>query len=147
MGAVQGVDIGREERALFDQASEFCILTWHLSLKGENQQAACTQLAPRGGTIQGRWRVACDLLREEWCFISKASRSADLQRSFRCQQSRDLWPAGEGWRSNTSRMTPGPMQGANCISLSTLACYNSAIDSKSDKVTERGLPTSTFPNT
>lgn len=42
MGAVQGVDIGREERALFDQASEFCILTWHLSLKGESQQAACT---------------------------------------------------------------------------------------------------------
>lgn len=36
MGGVQGAHIGREERALFDQAGEFCIFTWRLSLKGEN---------------------------------------------------------------------------------------------------------------
>lgn len=95
----------------------------------------------------GWWGVACDPLSEEQCFISKASRSADLQRSFRCQQNRDLWTAGEGWRSNTSRMTPGPMQGASCVSLPPLASYSSAIDSKSDKISESRLPTSTFPNT
>lgn len=39
--------------------------------------------------------MACDLLRAECCFISTASGSADVQRSFRGQQSRDLWTAGE----------------------------------------------------
>lgn len=82
-----------------------------------------------------------------WHLMSMASGSADSQRSFRCRQSRDLQAAGEGWRSNRRGMTPGPMQGADCISLSTLAIDNSTIDSKSGKVAESRLPTSSLPNT
>lgn len=85
---------------------------------------------------------------ERWMvFPRMGSGHADLQRSSRCQQSRDLWIAGEGWSNKASRITPGPMQGANCISLLSLAIYSSAIDSKFGKVTEGRLPTSPFPNT
>ena len=39
MGAVQGTYIGREERALFEQAGKFCVFIWHVSLK-EGEQAS-----------------------------------------------------------------------------------------------------------
>lgn len=58
-----------------------------------------------------------------------------------------LWTAGVGWRSKASKITPGPMQGENCISLLTLAIYSSSVDSKFGEVTESRLPTSPFPST
>lgn len=145
-GSSTGADMGREE-SLSDQAGQIPHFDLASKSVGEEQEAACAQWARRGGAAWGGWRVAGDLLRGAWCLMSSAPERADSQRSLRCQQSRDLWTAGEDWTSNTSRMTPGPMQGANCISPSTLAIDNSTIDSKSGKVTESRLPTSSFPNT
>lgn len=108
MGTIQETYIGRKERALF----EFCIFILHLSLKEREQASkpALSWLWKRHLIGMMEWPVTS----EE---VNGVSEHADLQTSSRCQQNRDLWTAGEGWWSDINRITPDPMQGANCISL------------------------------
>lgn len=93
-GSSTGADTGRKERALFDQAGPIPRFDLAPTSEGGKAGKQPALWAQRGGTTWGGWGVARDLLRGAWCLMSSAPRRADSQRSFRCQQSRDLWTVG-----------------------------------------------------